>query len=193
VKAIQSEELKSISGPMFRIAVPIAISGLITQAQMLIDTAFLARYTITMSDGAVLSGSDILSAVGNVFFPYLVGLSFIWAITTGVVILVSQRLGAQEPENAHKYAMTALKYNTLISWLVYLFWLLFAGKIFVLMGVRQPILGVSLEYLHFLSLELFFIGASTSVGAAFQGMGFTRPEMITGIVRSLLHIFWTTC
>lgn len=188
VKIIQSEEFKSISNPMFRIAVPIAISGIVTQAQTLIDTAFLARYTLTMSDGAVLSGSDILSAVGNVFFPYLVGLSFIWAITTGVVILVSQRLGAKQPEQARIYAMTALKYNTLLSWLVYLFWRLFAGKIFVLLGVREPILGVSLEYMRFLSLELFFIGASTSVGAAFQGMGLTRPEMVTGVMRSLLHM-----
>jgi putative MATE family efflux protein len=173
---------------MFRIAIPIAISGIITQVQMLIDTAFLARYTITLPDGVILSGSDMLSAVGNVFFPYLVALSFLWSITTGAVILVSQRLGAREPENAQRYAVAALKYNTVLSWLVYLFWLLFAEKIFVMMGVRQPILGLSLEYLRFISLELLYLGTAASVGAIFQGMGITRPEMTTGILRSLLHI-----
>jgi putative MATE family efflux protein len=115
-------------------------------------------------------------------------LSFLWSITTGAVILVSQRLGAREPENARRYAETALKYNTLLSWLVYLFWLLFAEKIFVLMGVQEPILGVSLQYLRFISLELLYLGTSASIGAIFQGMGITRPEMVTGILRSLLHI-----
>ncbi len=134
------QDLKLISKQMFRIAIPIAISGIITQVQMLIDTAFLARYTVTAPSGAILSGSDILSAVGNVFFPYLVTLSFLWSITTGAIILVSQRLGAREPESARRYAVASLKYNSLLAWLVYLFWLLFAEKIFVLMGVREPIL-----------------------------------------------------
>jgi putative MATE family efflux protein len=186
--ATSANQFKFISARMLQMAIPIAISGIVTQAQMLIDTAFLARYTVTAAGGIVLSGSDILSAVGNVFFPYLVGLSFLWSITTGVVILVSQRLGAREPEKAKQYAMAALKYNALISWGIYLFWLLFAGNIFAWMGVRPPILGMSLEYLRFISLELLFMGAATTMGATLQGMGLTRPEMITGILRSVIHI-----
>jgi putative MATE family efflux protein len=183
-----SPNFKPVSRQIFKIAIPIAISGLIAQAQMLIDTAFLARYTTTLSDGTILSGSQILSAVGNVFFPYLVAISFIWSIATGAVVLVSQRLGANEPENARRYALSALKHNTVISWLVFLFWLFFAEKVFTLLGVRQPILDLSLQYIRFLSLELVFVGMSTSIGAVFQGAGNTRPEMITGVIRSILHI-----
>jgi putative MATE family efflux protein len=183
-----NKEFKPVSRQMFNIAIPIAVSGIIMQVQMLIDTAFLARYTTQMADGTVLTGSDILSAVGNVFFPYLVTLSFLWSLTTGAVILVSQRLGANKPESARRYAVAALKYSTLLSWLVYVFWLLLAGKIFTAMGVRQPILGVSLQYMRYISLELLYLGISASTGAIFQGMGITRPEMITGILRSLLHI-----
>ncbi|MFH1524929.1 MAG: MATE family efflux transporter [Chloroflexota bacterium] len=188
MKTTKNKEIKNISKQMFRIAIPIAISGIIMQVQMLIDTAFLARYTITMPGGTITSGSEILSAVGNVYFPYLVTLSFLWSLSTGAVILVSQRLGAREPENARRYAVTSLKFNTVLSWLVYLFWLLFAEKIFVLMGVHEPILGMSLQYLRFISLELLYMGMASSLGAIFQGMGITRPEMVTGIFRSLLHI-----
>jgi putative MATE family efflux protein len=179
---------RPISGRMFQIAIPIAISGLVTQAQMLIDTAFLARYTMILPGGTVLSGSDILSAVGNVFFPYIVGLSFLWSITTGTVILVSQRLGAKEPANAKRFALASLKFNMLLSLLVYIFWLLFAENVFTLLGVRQPILDLCLVYTRFISLELFYLGISTTVGAIFQGMGLTRPEMFVGILRSLLHV-----
>jgi putative MATE family efflux protein len=177
-----------ISGRMFQIAVPIAISGLVTQAQTLIDTAFLARYTMTLPGGAVLTGTEILSAVGNVFFPYIVGLSFLWSITTGAVILVSQHLGARNPADARRYALTSLKYNTLLSLLVYAFWFLFAKDVFTLLGVRQPILDVCLVYIRFISLELFYLGMASTIGAILQGMGLTRPEMFVGIFRSVLHV-----
>lgn len=188
MKFFSSPNFKPFSKQMFRIALPIAISGVIMQVQMLIDTAFLARYTATLPDGSVLTGSEILSAVGNVFFPYLVTISFIWSIATGVVVLVSQRLGAGEPQNARRYAISALKFNTLLSWGVFLFWVFFAEKVFTTLGVRQPILALSIEYLTFVSLELIYLGLSTTINATFQGAGNTRPEMITGILRSLLHI-----
>ena len=188
MKLFSSPNFKPFSKQMFRIALPIALSGMITQVQMLIDTAFLARYTTTLPDGSILSGSEILSAVGNVFFPYIVTIALIWSIGTGVVVLVSQFLGAGKPETARVYALTGLKYNSLLSWLVYIFWLLFARKIFVALGVQQPILTLSLEYISFLSLELIYLGVSTSINSIFQGTGNTKPEMYAGIFRSLLHI-----
>jgi putative MATE family efflux protein len=188
MKLFSSPNFKRYSKQMFRIALPIALSGMIMQVQMLIDTAFLARYTTTLPDGSILSGSEILSAVGNVFFPYLVTLALLWSIGTGIVVLVSQFLGAGKPEKARSYALTGLKYNTLLSWLVYIFWLLFSEKVFMALGVRQPILTLSLEYISFLSLELIYLGMSTSINSIFQGTANTKPEMYTGIFRSLLHI-----
>jgi putative MATE family efflux protein len=184
----QHKDLGPLSKRMFQIAIPIAVSGLVMQAQILIDTAFLARYTVTLPTGAVLTGSEILSAVGNVFFPYIVGLAFLWSLTTGAVILVSQRLGAKDPESARRFAQSSIKYNTLLSLALYLVWYFLAERIFLLLGVRQPILNLCLEYTRFLSLELFYFGFTASIGAVFQGMGITRPEMFVGIFRSLTHI-----
>ena len=183
------KNFRFISSRMMQMALPIAVSGLIMQVQVLIDTAFLARYSTTLPDGSFLSGTEILSAVGNVFFPYIVTLSFLWSITTGIVILVSQQLGANRPNQARSYAFSALKFNAIISWLFYGFWFLFGEQVFQLLGVRQPILSISIEYLRFISLEFLYLGILNSVGAVFQGMGNTRPEMFTGIIRSLLHIF----
>ncbi|MBN2678004.1 MAG: MATE family efflux transporter [Anaerolineaceae bacterium] len=183
-----STNFKPFSKQMFRIALPIAFSGMIMQVQMLIDTAFLARYTTSLPDGTILSGSEILSAVGNVFFPYIVTIALIWSIGTGVVVLVSQFLGAGKPNDARRYALTGLKYNSLLSWLVYLLWFFFAEEIFTALGVHESIRILSLEYIRFLSLELLYLGVSTSINSIFQGTGNTRPEMYTGIFRSLLHI-----
>ncbi len=189
MKLFSSPNFKPFSGQMFKIALPIALSGIIMQVQTLIDTAFLARYTTTLANGTVVSGSEILSAVGNVFFPYLVTISFIWSIGTGIVVLVSQQLGAQKPDEAKDFAASGLKFNTLLSWLVYLFWFFFAEKVLVALGVREPILTVSMQYIRFLSLELLYLGMSTSINSIFQGAGNTRPEMYAGIFRSVLHVF----
>lgn len=187
MKLFKSPNFKPFSKKMFGIAMPIALSGIIMQVQMLIDTAFLARYTTTVN-GSILSGSEILSAVGNVFFPYMVTISFIWALGTGVVVMVSQHLGANKPDEARAVGNVALKYNTLLSWIGFAFWFFFAKKVFVLMGVQEPILTLSLQYISFVSIELLYMGAGTSVNAIFQGTGNTRPEMYTGIFRSVLHI-----
>ncbi|MBA4384486.1 MAG: hypothetical protein C0410_07095 [Anaerolinea sp.] len=187
MKLFKSPNFKPFSKQMFRIALPIALSGIIMQVQMLIDTAFLARYTTTIN-GTALTGSDILSAVGNVFFPYMVTISFIWALGTGVVVLVSQHLGANKPDEARTVGNVALKYNTVLSWVGFAFWFFFAKKVFTLMGVQEPILTLSLQYITFVSIELLYMGASTSVNAIFQGTGNTQPEMFAGIFRSILHI-----
>jgi multidrug resistance protein, MATE family len=178
---------KVIRKEMFKMAIPIAISGLVTQAQMLIDTAFLGHYSIKLPDGSFLTGKDFLSAVGNVFFPYIVTLSFMWMITTGTIVLVSQRLGAKEPEKAKEYAEASIKFNGLLSIAIYIVWQLVAPSVFSLMGVKEPILAISLDYIRTMSLELIPMGIAVSLGAAFQGMGITRFEMQAGILRSAVN------
>ncbi len=185
---LQKKERADLRKRMFAIAIPIAISGLTTQAQMLIDAAFLGHYAVKLADGSVLGGGEFLSAVGNVFFPYIVSLAFIWSITTGTVVLVSQRLGAKDPEAAKRYAEASIKFNALLSIAIYLIWAAIAPAVFRLLGVREPILALSLQYIRTMSLELFYLGAGTTIGAIFQGLGKTRPEMWTGILRSALNI-----
>jgi putative MATE family efflux protein len=175
------------------IAVPIAISGLATQVQMLIDTAFLGHYSLRLADGTFLSGSDFLSAVGNVFFPYIVSLAFIWSLTTGTVVLVAQRLGARDADKARGYAQASIKYIGILSILVWAAWLLAAEPVFRLMGVREPILAQSLAYMRTMSLELLYLGFMVGAGGTFQGQGITRPEMYAGLLRSGINAFLDYC
>lgn len=185
---LRKKERSELRRRMFAIAIPIAISGLTTQAQMLIDAAFLGHYKMTLSDGSMLGGAEFLSAVGNVFFPYIVSLAFIWSITTGTVVLVSQRLGAKDEAAAKRYAEASIKFNAILSIAIYGIWTVIAPSVFKLLGVREPILSLSLDYIRTMSLELLYLGAGTTVGAMFQGIGKTRPEMWTGILRSILNI-----
>jgi putative MATE family efflux protein len=188
MESVNAADPKALRRRILAIAIPIAVSGIAAQAQMLIDTAFLGHYSTALADGTVLSGTDFLSAVGNVFFPYIVSLAFMWSLTTGTIVLVSQRIGAGKPEEAKLYAEASIKYNAVLSIALYLLWMLAAPTVFRLLGVREPILSQALDYLRWMSLEMIYLGAASSVGGMFQGLGVTRPEMWTGILRSVLNV-----
>jgi MATE family multidrug resistance protein len=170
-------------------AIPIAISGLVSQAQILIDTAFLGHYSTTLPDGTLLSGKDFLAGSGNVFFPYIVTLAFIWSINTGTTILISQRIGAKEPGRALDFANAAIKYSSFLSIVIFFAWQAFAPLIFSGLGVKEPIRSISLDYLRTMSFELIPMGLATGLGAIFQGMGITHFRMKAGILQSVINAF----
>jgi len=187
--AIRGEEGKRLRSRIFAIGLPIAISGIVAQVQQLIDMGFLGHYRLRLSDGSILLGRDFLSAVGNVIFPYIVAMAFLWSLATGVTILVSQSLGAGKGEEAREAAESAMKYSGLLSIAVWGLWTAFAPDIFRAMGVREPVLSQSVAYARCAGLELVYLGIVSSAGSAYQGMGRTRPEMFLGIFRSCLNAF----
>ncbi|NTW90934.1 MAG: FAD-dependent thymidylate synthase [Erysipelotrichaceae bacterium] len=47
--------------------------------------------------------------------------------------------GSLKPEEARSFAMAGLKYNSLLSWVVYAFWFFFSEKVFSALGVREGV------------------------------------------------------
>ena len=77
--------MKDYIKKILAIAVPIMLSNLISQLQMLIDKVFIGRLSL-----------ESMSAVGNASTPMWTTMSIIFALTTGATILVSQLYGANE-------------------------------------------------------------------------------------------------
>ena len=73
------------------IAIPIMLSSLISQLQMMIDRIFIGRLSL-----------ESMSAVGNATTPMWTTMDIIFSLTTGATILVSQAYGAGENEKAQK-------------------------------------------------------------------------------------------
>lgn len=73
---------------LLNIAVPIMLSNLISQLQMLIDRIFLGHVN-----------SMYMSALGNVTSPMWTTMSFCFSIVTGASILISQGVGAGDTEH----------------------------------------------------------------------------------------------
>ena len=74
---------------LVKIFVPIMLSNLITQIQMFIDRIFLGRMDILL-----------MSAVGNATAPMWTTMSFVFSLSMGASILISQSVGEKDIEKA---------------------------------------------------------------------------------------------
>ena len=120
---------------LVKIFVPIMLSNLISQIQMVIDRIFLGRLDILY-----------MSAVGNATAPMWTTMSFIFSLSTGASILISQSVGEKDIEKAKNYAASMVKFHNVIPILMFFFWLFCSPLVFQLMGVSENVKGLCVTY-----------------------------------------------
>lgn len=159
------------------IAVPIILSDIISQLQMLIDRIFLEH-----------AGDLYMSALGNVTSPMWTTMSFCISLATGASILISQSVGAGNREQVNQYAGALIKYNNLIPILLFVFWMLFSKQVFQLMGVSENVMPFCLDYARWYAPVFLLTGFSASLSVILQTSNYTLPLVIYGIIRSLTNV-----
>lgn len=164
--------------PLLTIAVPIILSNIISQVQMLIDRAFLGHMD-----------KMYMSALSNVSSPVWTTMSFCFSIVIGASIMISQRVGAGEKEKTHEYAASMLKWNNVIPVLLFLFWMFFSGPVFRAMGVSDNLMPMCLEYVRFFAPVFLVVGLEASSMVIMQTSNYTKPLIWYGVVRAGLNIF----
>ena len=160
------------------IAVPIMLSNLISQLQMMIDRVFIGRLSI-----------ESMSAVSNASTPMWTTMSTIFSLATGATILVSQAYGADEKEKARDILASVFKYNNVLGFLLFLFWLLIPQTAFHLMGVDESIIGMSIDYARYFSPIFILTGIGASVSCMLQVSQKTQIMIWYGLSRSLTNVF----
>jgi len=169
--------LAGYSGAMFAIALPVMFQSAAEYIFVFTDMAFVGQYD-----------QRGLSALNNAMAPFFAVMSFFFALTQGVTILVSQRLGAGRTRAARRTAETALFYINIASWAVGIFWEIAAQPVLELMGAHGDTLKTSVEYLKILALQFLTLGLGATAGCLFQALGKTVPVMATVIAKSVLNV-----
>ena len=157
--------------PLLTIAVPIILSNIISQLQMLIDRAFLGHMD-----------KMYMSALSNVSSPIWTTMSFCFSIVIGASIMISQRVGAGENEKTHEYAASMLKWNNVIPVLLFMFWLFLSEPVFRLMGVSDNLMPMCLEYVRFYAPIFLIVGLEASSIVIMQTSNYTKPLVWYGLV-----------
>lgn len=159
------------------IAVPIMLSNVISQIQMLIDRIFLGH-----------ADSLYMSAIGNATSPVWTTMSFCFSLATGASILISQSVGAGDKENVEEYAGTLVKYSSIVPVLLFVFWTIFPEQIFKIMGVSENVMPLCVTYTRYYAPVFLIVGMGTAIMVIMQTSNYTTPEVVYGIVRSILNI-----
>lgn len=162
---------------LVKIFVPIMLSNLISQIQMVIDRIFLGRLDILY-----------MSAVGNATAPMWTTMSFIFSLSTGASILISQSVGEKDIEKAKNYAASMVKFHNVIPILMFFFWLFCSPLVFQLMGVSENVKGLCVTYTRIYSPVFLILGLGASYSVVFQTSNYTKPLVTYGVLRSGLNI-----
>ena len=162
---------------LVKIFVPIMLSNLISQVQMIIDRIFLGRMDILY-----------MSAVGNATAPMWTTMSFVFSLSTGASILISHAVGEKDLEKAKNYAASLIKFHNVLPVLMFFFWLFCAPLIYKAMGVSETVMKHCVTYTRIYSPVYLILGLFASYSVVFQTSNYTKPLVTYGILRSGLNI-----
>ncbi|MCQ2595069.1 MAG: MATE family efflux transporter [Treponemataceae bacterium] len=172
------ENYKDYLKRLLVIAVPIILSNIISQVQMLIDRAFLGHVD-----------NLYMSALSNVNSPIWTTMSFCFSLVVGASIIISQKVGAGKKDQTEEYAAAMMKWNNVIPLVLFVFWALFSEPVFRLMGVSEALMPICLEYARYFIPCFLILGLEASSSVIMQTSNYTKPLVYFGIVRAGLNLF----
>ncbi len=162
---------------LLRIGLPILASLCVSQIQMITDQAFLGH-----------ASPEYLTAVGNAGYTIWTTISFLFALGTGTAILVSQKLGEKRHDQAEEIAGSTFVYSSFFAIIVFFVWFFGSRRIFTAMGLKDPILSHAALYAKVVTAGIVLTGFTSASNAIYNGTGYTRPLMITSILRAVINI-----
>ncbi|MBQ0052593.1 MAG: MATE family efflux transporter [Treponema sp.] len=162
---------------LLKIAVPLMISNVIAQVQMLIDRIFLGQMNTLY-----------MSALGNVNTPLWMSMSVCFTLVTGASILISQNVGADDKDNIHSYAASMFKWNNVLPVLMFFFWFFFGEHVFKLLGVSESIMPYCKGYVRYFAPIYLIVGIEGSFNVIMQTSNYTKPLVYFGALRAGLNI-----
>lgn len=171
------EEKKYYKKRLLAIAIPLMLSNLVSQLQLMIDKIFLGRLDISR-----------MSAVGNASAPLWTTISMMFSLSVGAAIIVSQAIGSEDRERAKETISSLFKYNNIIAILLFLFWLFCSKALFTLMGVSDEIMDMTVSYAKIYSPAFLIMGIGNGIITTLQVSEMTGIMVVYGLVRSGTNI-----
>ena len=174
--------MKEYKKKILKIFIPIMLSNLISQVQMLIDRIFLGRIDVLY-----------MSAVGNASTPIWATLSAVFSLSVGASILISQAIGEGNKEKVEEYAASLVKFNNIIPIILFLFWTFCCRFVFTLMGVGEKVMDYCVDYAVYYAPTFLVMGFGASFIVLLQTSNYTKHLATYSIIRSASNIVLDYC
>ncbi|MCX6271997.1 MAG: MATE family efflux transporter [Bacteroidetes bacterium] len=163
---------------IFQFAVPMLLGNVFQQLYNIINAVVVGRFI----------GKEALAAVGASFPLIFMLISFIFGITTGATIIISQYFGAKELGKVRQTIDTLYVFLFLASVIVTLAGILLSSFIFRLIDLPPDIRPDAILYLNiFLLGSVFFFGFN-GTSAILRGLGDSRTPLVFLIISTVCNI-----
>lgn len=170
--------MKEYKRRLLAISVPIMLSNLISQIQMVIDRIFLGRIDVLY-----------MSAVGNATAPLWTTMAVVYSLGMGSSILISQSVGEGDLDKARDYCAAMHVFHNVLPVLLFLFWIFASPLVFKFMGVADSVRDYCISYTRFLAPVFLLTGVGCAMTTMLQTSNNTKPLVVYGAIRSGINIF----
>lgn len=96
-------------------------------------------------------------------------LSVVFAVSTGLIIVVANLFGAGQKEKITDYVKSTVFYNTILGITICMVWFVNAPAILQFFRIDESIIGYSISYVKICSLFFLFVGMDSALQAMLQG------------------------
>ncbi len=153
--------------------------------------AMFVQTLYNLADGVWVAGlgPQALAAIGMFFPIFMIIISFAAGIGIGVNAVISQKIGRGDKKAADETAKTAIYLVIILSILLTIASLLSIGPLLRLMGARDEVLKLSLDYSNSILYFIIVFMFSNVGNAILRGEGDAKKAMYAISIGSILNIF----
>src|SRR6056297_21350 len=167
----------SITRALLVLAAPLVAQNLVQVGQQVIDTFWLGRL-----------GEDSVAAVGlNFPITALLLASFV-GITIATQVLVSQRVGGEDPSGARRAAFHGIVLSLGIGVVLTVLVSLLAADVVALFGVESSVADLATTYLATYALGFPLMASSDAIEMGFVGWGDSRAALYINVTAVVVNV-----
>ncbi len=167
-----------ILNKLFKLAMPIILTGFIETANSLVDMMWIGKI-----------GTAEVAAVGTAGFYMWLSAAFIYLVRTGTEIMVAQKTGEKDHSGAKGYTRAGIVLSILIGFLFSFVMIAFRNPLIELFKIDdEEVVSKAILYLVFVTPGIFFSFISKVMTGAFNGRGKSNLPFIANVTGLVINI-----
>ncbi len=163
---------------LFQLTWPLFLFALLSLGTTLADAILISQYSEDLN-AAVSVANQILGVAYD--------LSALFSV--GTVVLVAQRLGRNETEQAERIATLGIVANTLFSVLIAIAVVAAGPTLIGWVNTPAEVVSDALIYINVIAFAMAFNGFMVAAGAVLRSYGHTIEILVLGILANVLYLF----
>lgn len=160
-----------------RIALPIALQGLITQGVNMMDTLMVGSVGETELSAVSLANQFI-----TIFHIFCMGIGM------GASVLVSRYYGMQDKPSLKKTVAIMLRLTLALSALFCIATILLPRQIMQIYTIEEEIISIGIEYLNYSVVTYFLLGLTLTCTIVLRNVGVVKLPLYTSIVTFFVNV-----